>query len=113
MVQIILRLRTKAAGATELSRALRIVMLPAQRDRACVGARLYVEVGEPDSLYYSEEWLTAEDLAREVQSPRFGRLLELMETAAEPPDLQFRFVAETRGLDYVAEVRGAQHPSAA
>jgi len=30
----------------------------------------------------------------------------LMETATEPPLLEFRFISETRGLEYVAAVRG-------
>ena len=29
-----------------------------------------------------------------------------METAAEAPTLEIRFITEVRGLDYVAEVRG-------
>ena len=40
-----------------------------------------------------------------LATERFSRLLALMETAAEPPTLEFRFVNETRGLDYVADVR--------
>ena len=37
----------------------------------------------------------------------FTRLLELLESAPEAPSLQFDFVTETRGLDYVEEVRNA------
>ena len=41
-----------------------------------------------------------------VRSERFTRLLEVLESAPEaPPAVQFDFVTETRGLDYVAEVR--------
>ena len=32
-------------------------------------------------------------------------LLEVLESAPEAPRVQFDFVTETRGLDYVAEVR--------
>jgi len=113
MVQMVLKLRAPSNGTEELSRALRLVMLPARRDHACSSALLYAEVGEPGALYYVEEWLNAEDLAREVRTARFTRLLELMEAAAEPPVLEFRFVSEVRGLDFVAETRGSQCPSAA
>ena len=111
MVHMILRLRTGAAGAAEVSRALRTVMLPAQRDRACLRAQLHADINDPDALCYSEEWLTVEDVIREIRSTRFNRLLELMETASEPPELLFRFISETRGLEYVAEVRGTQAPA--
>ncbi len=113
MVQMVLRMRTGVSGAIELSRALRTVMLPAQRDRACLRAQLHADINDPDALCYSEEWLTVEDVVREIRSTRFNRLLELMETASEPPELLFRFIAETRGLDYVAEVRGSQNPAKA
>jgi quinol monooxygenase YgiN len=81
-------------------------MLPAQQNRGCLRAQLHADVTDPDAFCYSEEWLTVEDVVREIRSTRFNRLLELMEAASEPPELLFRFVAETRGLDYVAEVRG-------
>jgi hypothetical protein len=38
-------------------------------------------------------------------SDRFTSLLAVMEGATAPPQVQFHFVAMTRGLDYVAEIR--------
>ncbi len=35
----------------------------------------------------------------------FTRLFELLESAPEAPSLRFDFVTDTRGLDYVEEVR--------
>jgi hypothetical protein len=31
-----------------------------------------------------------------------------MESATEPPSLEFHFVSETRGFDYLASLRGKQ-----
>ena len=44
-------------------------------------------------------------MRRRVRSERFTQLLEVFESAQEAPSIQFDFVVETRGLDYVAEVR--------
>jgi hypothetical protein len=52
-----------------------------------------------------EEWATVADLEREIRSPRFIRLLSAMEDAPNPPSLEFRFIPQTRGLDYIEEVR--------
>jgi hypothetical protein len=41
-----------------------------------------------------------------VQSDGFTSLLAVMEAAKQPPEIHFDFVTTTRGLDYVAEVRG-------
>ena len=56
-------------------------------------------------MRYEEVWATEEAIRLRVKSEGFTRLLELLESAPEAPTLQFDFVTETRGLDYVEEVR--------
>jgi quinol monooxygenase YgiN len=106
MVQLMLTLRVPTAKVSAIIGALRAVATAAQWAPGWLQSHVSRDVDESSLLHYLEEWLTDEDAAREVRSARFCRLLELMETAAEPPDLQFRFVPEVRGLDYVAVVRG-------
>jgi quinol monooxygenase YgiN len=55
-------------------------------------------------LHHIEDWETEADMRRRVRSEEFRLLLEMVESAREPR-VQFDFVATTRGLDYVAEVR--------
>ena len=105
MVQLHLSLRAPQGRRPEIVQALKALRFPTQLIGACAHTGLRCELDDPDVLCYEEEWPRVEDLVREVQSDRFSRLLALMETAAEPPVLEFRFVRETRGLDYVAEVR--------
>jgi quinol monooxygenase YgiN len=112
MVQLTLKLRVTPGCVSNVIQAFRAVMQPAQCHRGWMRAQAYRDLGDPGTLYYLEEWLTAEDAAREVRSARFSRLLELMEVAAEPPELQFQFITEVRGLDYVAEVRENQNSRA-
>jgi hypothetical protein len=57
------------------------------------------------TLHHVEEWETEADMRRRVREDEFTSLLEMVE-AARDPRVQFDFVATTRGLDYVAEVRG-------
>ena len=64
------------------------------------------EIEEDTTLHYAEEWATEADMRRRVQSDCFTSLLGVvLEAAAEPPRVQFDFVTNTRGLDYVEEVR--------
>ena len=44
-------------------------------------------------------------MRQRVRSSRFTSLLGVIESANEPPRVQFDFVMSTRGLDYVAQVR--------
>ncbi len=80
-------------------------MLQAKLERACVDCRLYAEVGNPQSLRYVEQWPTLQELESRLRSQRFGMLLAIMETAAEPPELEVRTISEQRGLEYVSAVR--------
>jgi hypothetical protein len=62
-------------------------------------------VDDRHTLCYLEEWPDIEGIEEQIRSPRFGRVLALMETAAVPPTIEFRFVSSTRELDYIAEIR--------
>jgi quinol monooxygenase YgiN len=106
VVQLLVRLTAPPDRVGELVRALRVVMLPAQMERGCTSTQISADVERPEALCYREEWRTERDIDRQIRSDRFARLLGLMETASEPPILEFRFVSATRGLDYVAALRG-------
>lgn len=57
------------------------------------------------TLHHMEEWETEADIRYWLRTEAFRALLEMVE-AAHNPTVQFDFVATSRGLDYVAEVRG-------
>src|SRR3954465_6308408 len=69
----------------------------------------------PDlTVHYVEDWATEADIRRRVRSGRFASLLAGV-GAAGKADVQFDFVNQTRGLEYVVEVReqadrGTQNP---
>ncbi len=61
---------------------------------------------EPDwTVHYVEQWATEADMRQRVLSDRFTSLLAILESS-DDPRVQFDFVTTTRGLDYVAQVRG-------
>jgi quinol monooxygenase YgiN len=107
VIQLQLRLTAPAGRSQETIQALRSIMLPVQLERGEAHTRLYEEVGNSGHFCYVEEWPGVEDLVAQVRSPRFARMLALMETAAEAPALELRFVSEVRGLDYIGELRDA------
>lgn len=53
-----------------------------------------------------EDWTDVEAFERHLRSDQFAQLLAVLELAAEPPTLECRLISESRGLDYVAAVRG-------
>ena len=61
--------------------------------------------GNRGTVRYTEEWLTEDDLRQRMRSDTFSHLITLMEDAAQPPRIEFTLAHETRGLDFVEEVR--------
>jgi quinol monooxygenase YgiN len=99
---------TAARGESwRLIDALRSLMLPTRRERGCVSCQLALssESSDPMRISYVEDWSSEDDLREQVRSDRFTRLLEVMESALAPPNLEFQLPGGARGLDYVEEVR--------
>jgi quinol monooxygenase YgiN len=91
-----------ARGADELLDAFHSLVIGTRLERGCVQCSAWME---PDSsVHYVEEWATEPDMRKRVQSTGFTSVLAVVESAREA-DVHFDFVSQTRGLDYVAEVR--------
>lgn len=93
-----------AQGVEDLLEALRFLITGTRLEPGCRGCSAW---SEPDwTVHYLEEWETEADMRRRVRSPRFTSLLAIMESVPDQPQVQFDFVSSTRGIDYVAEIRG-------
>jgi quinol monooxygenase YgiN len=107
MVQLVVRLNAAPGRKLQLAEALRRMRREIHGHRGCVDVHVAADVDETTVLWYCEEWDDLEGLERELRTDRFTHLLALVETAAQPPLVEFRVITETRGLEYVASVRGA------
>jgi hypothetical protein len=108
MVRLSLTLNGSERTSRDLGDALRSLAMATRLDRACLGCHVWLEDdGETSLVHYDEAWASEPDMRRRVRSDRFRSLLALIESSREAPDVRFDFVTTTRGLDYVAEVRGA------
>ncbi len=83
-------------------------MRPARAEKGFLNCQVSLDVDDVNALRYEERWESGEDLENQVRSPRYAKLLALMESASEAPSLEFHFVSETRGLEYVAALRGGE-----
>ena len=106
MILTILTMRTSAPRTVEVIQALRVLTRAARAEKGFVTCHLCLEADDANTIHYEERWQTGEDFEDQLRSPRYTRLLALMESASEPPSLEFHFISETRGLEYVADVRG-------
>jgi quinol monooxygenase YgiN len=93
---------TSTRRAHDLLEALRFLGLSARLESGCLGCFSWAD---PDStVHYVEEWETEASMRQRVRSDRFTSLLAVVESAQDP-HVQFDFVSQTRGLDFVEEAR--------
>lgn len=112
-MQLLLRITAVPGHTDVLLQALRSVMRSVQLDAACVEAHLLADVDDGNVLWYWEDWSGLDGFERHLRTERFGRLLSVIETSSTLPLLECRLVTETRGLAYLASVRGVELPDAA
>ena len=89
----------------ELIRALRLQMGRTQVQPGCIHCQINQDADQPNVVNYQEHWKSWGDIERHISSERFAWILELMELSSNTPDLQFRDVHETRGIEYVRRIR--------
>jgi quinol monooxygenase YgiN len=99
-------MKTAPLRTAEMVQALRVVLRAARAEKGFIDGGLSLEADAPDTIRYEERWQAEEDFEDQLRSPRYARLLALMESALEHPGLEFHFISQTRGLEYVAAVRG-------
>lgn len=88
--------------AENLVEGLRFQLPGTQVESGCMACTAWL--GPDSTVHYVEDWATEADIRRRVLSDRFTSLLAVVEGATKA-DVQFDFVTETRGLEYVFEVR--------
>ena len=103
-----LRMKSSPRRAGELVQALRSLIRQARAEKGFITCRLCLEADSADTICYEERWETQRDFEEQARSPRYFQLLALMESATEAPLLEFHFVSETRGLEYLASLRGKE-----
>jgi quinol monooxygenase YgiN len=105
MVIAVLEMTLPPGHEPDTVRALRTFWNSTSAQPGCCGGGVFQEVGRPASALYIEMWEEAAHLEAHLRSRGYHQLLALMETAAARPTLRFNFVAETRGLAWVEQLR--------
>jgi quinol monooxygenase YgiN len=88
-----------------ITTALHRIMQQARQERGCLGYKVVTSAGRRAMLEYMEEWDSEERLQHELRSDRFCSLASVIESASEPPVVEFTLPDGTRGLDYIEQVR--------
>lgn len=109
MIELRLCLQTPPQRTESLLAALQSLARLARLARGCLEAHLFADSHDSRNLCYTEAWDTEENLCAMLRSEHFTRLAELMETAVEPPVLDFRTITTIHGLEFAWQVRHDQN----
>lgn len=107
MVQLTIKFTAPSGRAPQLLQALHTLMHRVRLCAGCSHTHIAADVDEADAFWYCEDWSDVEALKRQVQTEHFSQLLALMETSAAQPQLEFRTVERSQGLEFVAALREA------
>lgn len=95
-------------GMEAINAAMNSLMVATRAEPGCLSCTLSSALGDRAGFRYMEEWRTEDDLIREIRSARFSKLAHLLESALEPPRIEFSLPGGTRGMEYAEQVRGGQ-----
>jgi quinol monooxygenase YgiN len=90
-----------------LTIALHSVAAETRATHGCAGCSVSTDIGKRGVVRYAEEWVTEADLRERLRSDTFDSLFTLIEDAILPPRIEFTLPDETRGFDFVQEVRAS------
>ena len=88
----------------EAAAVLRPLVGPVRAETGCQATRLLREADGAVSLTWVEEWRNLEDFERHLRSPAFRRILEVIELAAGPPEVEIDDVNSRRGFGLIEEI---------
>lgn len=89
-----------------ISAALNSILSDSRAQPGCLSCAFSTEIGARSTFTCVEDWATEKDLISELRSDRFTQLAQLLESALEPPRVEFSLPGGTRGIEYAEEVRG-------
>lgn len=109
MITATLRINASEAKKAEIIRLLRSLIEPTRVETGCLGCRLYQEVNDGNALSWVEEWKTQQNLEQHLKSAQYAKILAALEMSDAQPEVRFDTVAETHGIQLIAEARGIKN----
>jgi quinol monooxygenase YgiN len=105
VILVTLTLAPPPGRRQELIDVFWLIIGPVRAQPGCLCCGLYQEVGEGEHLLYMEAWETQEQLERHMRSPRYERLLAVMDASIKQPVLRYQTISAVMGLEYLEAVR--------
>lgn len=110
MIFAMSRMIVRPERRSDLLKTMKGILEPTRVERGCLSYHLYRDVENRNAFVLMEEWATQEDLERHIRTENQQRLLTLMDILSEKPELQFKTVSHTAGMELIADVLDTDKP---
>ena len=77
----------------------------------CLSSGVYEACDEKRTILYVERWRSEEELNRHIQSNLYLVVLNVLDLAAEPPDIRFNAVSGTKSMELIMALRSPSLPA--
>ncbi len=106
MIQASLRIVAPPEKRDDVLGTFRSLLGPTRVAPGCLQCHVCVDMEDENAITYVEEWQATEYLERHLRSDQYRRVLAMIETSTEAPELRYNTISETTGLEYLAAIRG-------
>lgn len=105
MIIVTIRVEVLDEKRNDVLQIIRAMLEPARVQPGCISFRSYQDIENENRLCLVEEWRSRSDLDRHIRSADYRKLLELMDMSSAKPELLFRTISRTEGLELVRSIR--------
>ena len=105
MIIATFRFKVPNARRKDFLDSARLVSGPTEVQPGCISCRFYQDLGNPDSIFFVEEWKSHEDLERRIKSDDYRIILEMMELSEEQPEININTISNSEGFEAIEALR--------
>ncbi|MFC1788730.1 putative quinol monooxygenase [Thermodesulfobacteriota bacterium] len=106
MIIVTLRLKVVPEKRWAVIKTVHTIIGPTTVRSGCSHCSLYSNTSNDDELILLEKWESKEALERHLRSDEFRKIISVMETASEPPEIHFNTVTSIEGIELLEKILG-------
>ena len=106
MIIVTLQLKVTPEKRWDVLKTIRSIIGPTTVRSGCLHCGLYTNTTNDDELILLEKWESKEALERHIRSDEFRKVIAAIETASEPPDINFNTITSIEGMELVEKILG-------
>ena len=110
MITATLRIKVCKGKKDEVIRLLQSLIDQTRVQTGCLSCHLYQDVNDQNTVTWTEQWRSQDDLNHHLRSRQYKRILAALDMSDSEPEIRFDTVVETAGMQLIAEARDVSSP---